>query len=70
MKVAVSSTGTNLDSPIDPRFGRCANFLIVETDDMSFEVFENENIALSGGGVNIKKWSHVLVIGFWIGRDG
>lgn len=49
MKVAISSMGRELDSHVDPRFGRCAYFLIVETDDMSFEAFENENIALGGG---------------------
>ncbi|MDM8515858.1 NifB/NifX family molybdenum-iron cluster-binding protein [Desulfobacterales bacterium HSG16] len=49
MKVAVSSTGNNLNSQIDPRFGRCTYFIIVETDDMSFETFKNENMALSGG---------------------
>jgi predicted Fe-Mo cluster-binding NifX family protein len=49
MKVAVSSSGRDLDAQIDPRFGRCAYFIIVETDDMSFEVFDNENIALGGG---------------------
>ena len=49
MKVAVSSSGTNLDSQIDPRFGRCAYFVIVNTDDMSFEAFDNEAIALGGG---------------------
>ena len=49
MKVAVSSSGKDLDSQLDPRFGRCAYFLIVETNDMSFEVFENENMALGGG---------------------
>ena len=49
MKIAISSNGKGLDSQIDPRFGRCAYFLIVETEDMSFEVFDNENIALGGG---------------------
>ncbi|MBW2251082.1 MAG: NifB/NifX family molybdenum-iron cluster-binding protein [Deltaproteobacteria bacterium] len=49
MKIAVSSSGRNLDSQVDPRFGRCAYFVIVETDDMSFEAFDNENIALGGG---------------------
>ncbi len=49
MKIAVSSTGNDLNSQIDSRFGRCAYFIIVETDDMSFEVFNNENIALGGG---------------------
>ena len=30
MKIAVGSNGNNLDSLIDPRFGRCAYFLIVD----------------------------------------
>lgn len=49
MKVAVSSTEKNLDSAIDPRFGRCSYFLIIETGDMSFEAFSNESVALGGG---------------------
>ena len=49
MKVAVSASRKDLDAPIDPPFGRCACFLIVETEDMSFEPFDNENIALGGG---------------------
>jgi len=53
MKIAVSSSGKGLDSLIDPRFGRCAYFLMVETDDMSFEVFDNQSIA-SGGGAGIQ----------------
>ena len=49
MKIAVSSSGTTLDDMVDPRFGRCAYFVIVETDDMSHEAFENESVALGGG---------------------
>jgi len=59
MKVAVSSSGTNLDSQIDPRFGRCAYFIIVNTDDMSFEAFNNEAIAL-GGGAGIQSSQFVV----------
>ena len=49
MKIAVSSSGRDLNAQIDPRFGRCANFIVVETDSMSFEAFDNESIALGGG---------------------
>ena len=49
MKIAISTSGRDLDAPIDPRFGRCALFIIVDTDDMTFEVFDNESIVLSGG---------------------
>ncbi|WP_372678606.1 NifB/NifX family molybdenum-iron cluster-binding protein [Desulfosarcina sp.] len=47
MKVAISAAGKNLESTIDERFGRCRNFIILETDDMSFEVIENTNADLS-----------------------
>jgi predicted Fe-Mo cluster-binding NifX family protein len=49
MKVAISSTGKNLQSQIDSHFGRCPFFIIVDTDDMSFETFDNKNMTLSGG---------------------
>jgi predicted Fe-Mo cluster-binding NifX family protein len=49
MKLAFSSTGKDLDSEIDPRFGRCAYFLVVDLDDMSFEAVENESMSLGGG---------------------
>jgi predicted Fe-Mo cluster-binding NifX family protein len=55
----VTSTGPTLDDPIDPRFGRCAYFVIVETDDMSFEAFDNESIAL-GGGAGIQSAQFVV----------
>ncbi len=49
MKIALSSEQPNLDAPVDPRFGRCACVLIVETDDMSFEVVPNPYVDESGG---------------------
>ena len=53
MKIAVSSRGTELTSQIDPRFGRCAYFLLVDTDSMAFEVFDNAATA-AGGGAGIQ----------------
>ena len=53
MKVAVSSNGKNLNAQLDPRFGRCAYFLVVNPDDMSFEAFNNES-AVQGGGAGIQ----------------
>ncbi len=49
MKLAVSSSGKDLNAQLDPRFGRCRYFLIIETDTMNFEVFDNDNAALGGG---------------------
>ena len=49
MKICITSTGNNLDSDMDPRFGRCRYFLIVDTDTMSFEYISNESVMASGG---------------------
>lgn len=52
MKIAVSSDGNDLASQVDPRFGRCLYFIIIETDDMSFTVYPNDNKALqSSAGI-------------------
>ena len=34
-KIAISSGGTPLDDPVDPRFGRAAGFIIVDTKNMT-----------------------------------
>lgn len=49
MKIAISSSGKTLDSPLDPRFGRCAWFLVIDSADMSYEAFDNQNAAQSSG---------------------
>jgi predicted Fe-Mo cluster-binding NifX family protein len=49
MKIAVSSTGRDLKAQIDPRFGRCRYFVVVDPDGMSFEVFDNDSAGLRGG---------------------
>jgi predicted Fe-Mo cluster-binding NifX family protein/ferredoxin len=49
MKIAVTSTGPALDDSVEARFGRCAYFLIVDTETLECEPIENPNIALGGG---------------------
>jgi predicted Fe-Mo cluster-binding NifX family protein len=49
MKVCVTSQGENLGSQVDPRFGRCPYFIIVETDTDEFETIQNPNVSGTGG---------------------
>jgi predicted Fe-Mo cluster-binding NifX family protein len=49
MKIAVTATGSDLDSGVDPRFGRCATFLIVEPESMTPEAVANANTTAGGG---------------------
>jgi len=49
MKVAVSSTGDGIDSEMDPRFGRCQYFVLVDTETMSAETHKNPGSNATGG---------------------
>ena len=49
MKICITATGQGLDAEIDPRFGRCQYFTIIDPDTMQFESIENSSIGASGG---------------------
>ena len=52
MRIAVSSSGPTLDEQVDPRFGRCAYFVVVDPSTMVFEAVENSSIsAAQGAGI-------------------
>jgi predicted Fe-Mo cluster-binding NifX family protein len=53
MKIAVTSTGRTLESPVDPRFGRAAFFLLVDTDSGEVTAHDNaQNLnAAQGAGI-------------------
>ena len=51
-KICITSQGDNLNSPVDPRFGRCQYFIIVDTQSLEFEAVKNPIIdGMGGGGV-------------------
>ena len=53
MKIAISATGDTLDASVDSRFGRCAWFLVVDSETMRYEAVKNVNAdAASGAGTS------------------
>jgi predicted Fe-Mo cluster-binding NifX family protein len=71
MKIAVTSKGTGLDDPVDPRFGRAAYILVVDSETFDFDVLDNkENVnALKGAGIQAAgmlsdQGAEVLITGF------
>lgn len=62
MKIAITSSGDNLDSQIDPRFGRCQYFVIVDPDTMDFEAMQNES-AMASGGAGIQAAQTIVNVG-------
>ena len=52
MRIAISSTGKDLESQVDVRFGRCSYFIIAEVEGKeikSSESIENTSAAQMGG---------------------
>jgi len=43
MKVAITSTGNNLESKLDQRFGRCSFFVIYDSETQGMEFIPNPN---------------------------
>ena len=52
MKICVSATANSLDAQVDPRFGRCPYFVIVDSETLQFEAIPNvASGAMSGAGI-------------------
>jgi predicted Fe-Mo cluster-binding NifX family protein len=69
MKVCVTATGPDLDSEIDPLFGRCQYFLFVDMESLELEAVENPNFAVAeGAGIQsaqlvANKGVHTIITG-------
>lgn len=62
MKIAVPTSGNDLNADVDQRFGRCPRFLIVESETMEFRVVVNP-AALQGGGAGTRAAQLVIDAG-------
>lgn len=52
MRICITSKGDSLDSLVDPRFGRCQYFIIVDGGCEDFEAVKNPNVnSASGAGI-------------------
>jgi len=49
MKVCITAQGNTLDADLDPRFGRCKYFILIDPDTFQYEALENPNLDTTGG---------------------
>lgn len=63
MKICVTTSGTALDAPVDPRFGRAARFLLYDDQDQSWEVLDNEQNLNAEQGAGIQSACTVAAAG-------
>lgn len=54
MKIAVSSEGPELDSMVDPRFGRAAGFVLVDSETLNNTYLDNGSSQVLAQGAGIE----------------
>ena len=63
MKVAVTSQGTDLEAGVDPRFGRCRYFVLVDTETGDFRAVDNAQNLNAPSGAGIQAAQNVVNLG-------
>jgi len=63
MKLAVTSQGTDLESAVDPRFGRAKFFAVVDTETDEFFVLNNTVNLNAAQGAGIQAGKKVVELG-------
>ena len=69
MKICITAQGKDLETQVDPRFGRCQYFVIADTDSGETEVMENSNkdgmggVGIQSGQVMAEKGDKVVLTG-------
>jgi predicted Fe-Mo cluster-binding NifX family protein len=63
VKVVVTSQGSDLNSQVDPRFGRAKNFIVVDTETDEFLVHDNTQNRGAAQGAGIQAGRAVVDLG-------
>ncbi|MGB9791364.1 MAG: NifB/NifX family molybdenum-iron cluster-binding protein [Thermacetogeniaceae bacterium] len=59
MKIVISASGRDLESMLDPRFGRCPYFLVIDTETEECQPVPNPGM-MAGGGAGIQAAQEVV----------
>jgi predicted Fe-Mo cluster-binding NifX family protein len=63
MKIALTTSGNDLSSPLDSRFGRAPKFLIYDMEANTFEIVDNEQNLNAAQGAGIQSAQTVARLG-------
>lgn len=70
MQIAVSSQGPGLESPVDPRFGRAAGFVVVDLATMAHRYVDNGAAQAASHGAGIQAADRVARAGVGVVLTG
>lgn len=59
MRIAITTSGINLDAPIDKRFGRAPKMLIYDSDLDTYHVQNNEQNVNTAQGAGVQAAQHL-----------
>jgi len=59
MKIAITTSGNDLDAPLDTRFGRAPKFLIYDLKAKTFEIVDNEQNLNAAQGAGIQSAQNI-----------
>ncbi|MBN1828868.1 MAG: NifB/NifX family molybdenum-iron cluster-binding protein [Deltaproteobacteria bacterium] len=63
MKIAFTTSGTDINAPLDSRFGRAPKFLIYDAASETFEVIDNQQNLNAAQGAGIQSAETVARLG-------
>jgi predicted Fe-Mo cluster-binding NifX family protein len=63
MKIAISTQDADLDSLVDPRFGRAAWFIITDAEGGAWEAVDNTDNADASGGAGVQAGTLIADLG-------
>jgi predicted Fe-Mo cluster-binding NifX family protein len=63
MKIAITANGKDMEAALDPRFGRAANFLMVDSETEEFTVLDNAQNLNAAQGAGIQAAQNVMQAG-------
>lgn len=63
MKIAISTTGNNLDAEVELRFGRASAFLLFDTETQTFSLLDNSEQVNAEQGAGVKTAQNIVRAG-------
>jgi len=63
MKIAISTTGNNLDAEVELRFGRASSFLLFDTETKEFSLLDNSEQVNAMQGAGVKTAQNIVTAG-------
>jgi len=63
MKIAITAQGEQMQSPVDPRFGRAKWFVVIETETGNFEATDNRKNFDAAQGAGIQAGRNAAELG-------